>query len=453
MRSTTRMPSSSSGSRLGGSPPSSAAFAKSRPTTPPSGLWSGWGSWREHQPLIIVAGLMASTQSSWGSIVPVLPLHAQALGASLSAVGIVIGAFGLGRLVVNIPASRLCEFVDPRTVLLIASVANAILGGIAGMVGSVGHLVALRFLTGVAGGAAITAGSVLIAMIARYDSRAKSMSVLYTMQLAGSALGPGYGGIIASAFGARAAFWCSGALSVPFVAWALVSLPRSGRPLAPSSADDAGEHRVVSGALAAAYSVSFGLFFFRFGQQTLLPLLGDQEFGIGPASLGMALSVVAVLSIAATAAVGGLSDRIGRRVVIVPSLLGIAVASFGFAMAPNPAIFYFTMVVVGLLTSVNGSAPMAYLTDIVPSHRYARSIGMYRTFGDLACVLAPIIVATLLEAFGAVEAVLSLVVVVGATAGIFWYLAPETVSRSGRIESQRQADFGCSRPASESELA
>jgi MFS family permease len=62
--------------------------------------------------LFITCGLVAATQMTWGTVVPVLPVYAASFGASAGALGVVIAVFGIGRLLVNVPAGLLAERVD-----------------------------------------------------------------------------------------------------------------------------------------------------------------------------------------------------------------------------------------------------------------------------------------------------------------------------------------------------
>lgn len=381
--------------------------------------------------MLIVAGLVAATQMSWNSVVPVLPGFARSMGATLAQVGLVISAFGVGRLAVNLPAGRLCEVRNTRRILLWAVVANAVLGAVAGFSATFEQLLVLRLLTGVAGGAAITAGNVLIGTVAGAGSRARSLSVLQSMQLGSSALGPGLGGVVASVFGARAAFASSGAVALAFVAWAVVRLPDGGT--APRRMGERPSTSVVTAPFVAVCIVGFAVFFLRFGQQAILPVLGQEVFDVGPGALGVVLSAVGVANIALVAVVGGLSDRVGRRAVIIPSLAGTAVLALGYAVAPNAVAFYAVILAIGLLTAFNGPTPVAYLADVVPAVTYGRAVGAYRTFGDLASLAAPVALTTLLATSGVGATAILFSAVAGGAAAIFWWLAPETVATPPRL--------------------
>ncbi len=71
--------------------------------------------------LIIVCGLVALTQASWGLIVPVLPVYAKQFHASAAELGLVVSAFNIARLAVNIPAGFIADRLNRRAIVLIGA--------------------------------------------------------------------------------------------------------------------------------------------------------------------------------------------------------------------------------------------------------------------------------------------------------------------------------------------
>ena len=59
--------------------------------------------------VLALCALVAGTQMTWGLVVPVLPVYADRLGAGPAALGVVVAAFGLGRLVIDIPAGAVAH--------------------------------------------------------------------------------------------------------------------------------------------------------------------------------------------------------------------------------------------------------------------------------------------------------------------------------------------------------
>ena len=85
---------------------------------------------------------------------------------------------------------------------------------------------------------------------------------------------------------------------------------------------------------------------------------------------------------------GALSDRFGRRPVILLSCLGLGLDYFAMAWAPSLAILFATRVVSGI-TSASFAAAGAYIADVTPPEKRAASFGMMGAAWGLGFVLGP----------------------------------------------------------------
>jgi DHA1 family tetracycline resistance protein-like MFS transporter len=87
---------------------------------------------------------------------------------------------------------------------------------------------------------------------------------------------------------------------------------------------------------------------------------------------------------------GSLSDRFGRRPVILVSLLGSGLDYFLLAFAPNLAWFYVGRVIAGI-TSANFTAATAYIADISPPEKRAANFGLIGAAFGLGFILGPVL--------------------------------------------------------------
>jgi DHA1 family tetracycline resistance protein-like MFS transporter len=85
---------------------------------------------------------------------------------------------------------------------------------------------------------------------------------------------------------------------------------------------------------------------------------------------------------------GMLSDRFGRRPVILLSCLGLGLDYFAMAMAPNLAWLFVGRVVSGITAASIGAAG-AYIADVTPPEKRAASFGMLGAAWGLGFVLGP----------------------------------------------------------------
>jgi MFS family permease len=380
--------------------------------------------------LLLICGLVALTQASWGLAIPVLPVYARQFGASAAQLGVVISAFSVARLLVNIPAGLIADRMDRRLLVVSAVTGVGVVLACTSLANSLAMLIGLRLLLGLAGGVAITVGQSLLADLTEGGGRGQAMATLQAFQLAGGSLGPALGGVTAGLFGPRASFVLAGSVCLTVACWAAMRLPRRAARVAvdPQSATPI---RSLFGdrSFLASAGIGFTLFFVRFGgQQTLVALIAYTWVGLSTTVYGIALGAMTVLNLSMLRPVGRLSDR-SRKVPIAGSLVATGVGYLGFSQAHDTWIFFVALAVVGLANGFSGSVPAAYCADVLPPDRRGAGIGIYRSFGDLGGLIGPVAVGLTVDRFGLSVASLGTAALVTLAAGLFWLLARETVGR------------------------
>ena len=89
-------------------------------------------------------------------------------------------------------------------------------------------------------------------------------------------------------------------------------------------------------------------------------------------------------------ALGALSDRVGRRPVILISLLGSGLDYLAMALAPTLGWLFVTRVLNGL-TGASFSAASAYVADVTPPEKRAAGFGLIGAAFGLGFVIGPVI--------------------------------------------------------------
>lgn len=85
---------------------------------------------------------------------------------------------------------------------------------------------------------------------------------------------------------------------------------------------------------------------------------------------------------------GALSDRFGRRAVILSSLLGAALNYLLLAFAPNLAWLVVGRIIAGL-TGASFSAATAYIADVTPAEKRAAAFGLVGAAFGLGFIIGP----------------------------------------------------------------
>jgi DHA1 family tetracycline resistance protein-like MFS transporter len=96
----------------------------------------------------------------------------------------------------------------------------------------------------------------------------------------------------------------------------------------------------------------------------------------------------AVMQFFAMPVVGMLSDRFGRRPVILVSCIGLGLDYFLMALAPNVA-WLFVGRIIADITAANFSTAFAYIADVTPAEKRAGAFGLMGAAFGLGFVIGP----------------------------------------------------------------
>ncbi|MBP1853564.1 TCR/Tet family MFS transporter [Rhizobium halophytocola] len=133
-------------------------------------------------------------------------------------------------------------------------------------------------------------------------------------------------------------------------------------------------------------AVGIGLIF------PILPsLLQDVADGGNVATLiGTLTALYAAMQFLCAPVLGALSDRLGRRPVLLISLAGAAVNYLILAFAPSLWMLFVGRAIAGL-TSANMSVSMAYITDISREDERARRFGLTNAMFGMGFIIGPVL--------------------------------------------------------------
>ncbi|RDU96171.1 TCR/Tet family MFS transporter [Trinickia dinghuensis] len=105
---------------------------------------------------------------------------------------------------------------------------------------------------------------------------------------------------------------------------------------------------------------------------------------------GAMLAVHALMQFVFAPVLGVLSDRYGRRPVLLLSLAGTAADYLVMAFTPHVWLLFAGRAVAGL-TAANTAVAIAYIADITPEAERARRYGLFHAFYGAGFVLGPVI--------------------------------------------------------------
>lgn len=178
----------------------------------------------------------------------------------------------------------------------------------------------------------------------------------------------------------------------------------------------------------AFWSLVAVTFIDRLGGALIFPFFGlylTRRFGVGMTEVGMLFAAWSVSSLVGSSLGGALTDRIGRKRLLIFSLLSTSVGSVAMGLAGSLHGFLLTALVAGTLADTAGPAQQAMVADILPEEKRAQGYGILRVVFNLSVTLGPaiggLLVARSYLLLFVVDALISL-----AVAGIVVVALPET---------------------------
>ncbi len=156
---------------------------------------------------------------------------------------------------------------------------------------------------------------------------------------------------------------------------------------------------------------------------------------------GVLGSLYALMQFLFAPMLGSLSDRFGRRPVILISLFGSGVDLILLAYAPSLAWFFVGRLVSGL-TGANFGAAAAYIADITPPEKRAANFGLIGAAFGLGFVLGPALGGWLAESHGLRAPFLVAGALTLANVGFGLFVLPESL----RPENRRAFSWARSNP-------
>jgi MFS family permease len=128
--------------------------------------------------------------------------------------------------------------------------------------------------------------------------------------------------------------------------------------------------------------------------------LRAQDAGMLPALIPLAFFFFNLSSSIFSMPIGMLSDRIGRRPILISGFLLFAIIYFGFGIAKSVSWVWLLFVFYGLYYAFTEGIQKAYIADIVPEGQRGTAMGTYNAMTGLAALPASIIAGFLWQTYG-----------------------------------------------------
>jgi predicted MFS family arabinose efflux permease len=338
-----------------------------------------------------------------GSLAPLVPEFQGRLGLSITDVSVVMAAFGLARLCVDVPVASLAVRLGFRPLLLAGSALLVVAYGGSALAAGTGGLVAGQIGAGIGSALFHVTSLALLGAGSTPERSGRTMGRYFVATFGGLTVGGPLSGYVAARAGWR--FSLLAAAAAAGLAFALVALAlpagraageRAGHPAGPP-----GWRPVLHPRLWTVYMLHFTALFLWAGVRgTLWPTLAAAA-GLSVSAIGAALGVGSLLSLGALHLAGSAADRWGKRPVIA---LGLAASAIGVGLLAAPGderLLLASLALQDLGQGFMAANATALLADVLRGPGIGLATGVMRLTGDVGWLVGPLALGGLTGWWGA----------------------------------------------------
>ena len=411
-----------------------------------------------------------------GAIIPIIPIAADSLGASLAIAGFVASLILVGELIGDVPSGVVVARIGERNAMIGAAVVSVV-GLLVCTVAPNPLVLALGvFLVGLSTAVFALARHAYMTTAIPLRIRARALSSLGGVFRFGYFVGPFLAaGVIHLTGTTQSAFWvhvvcCLGAAVVLLVirdpATGVRGLQRPTRASRATATDPATATDATTATDAATPAAlegeqfvkeeSQGLFqtirahhrvlvrlgsgaaligAMRAGRQVILPLWAV-SVGLDDSTAALVIGIAGAVDFALFYTSGQIMDRWGRLASALPCMLGLSICYFLLAWSDHldarVGWFIAVAMAMSLANGVGSGILMTLGADLAPADRPAPFLGAWRFTGDLGSAAAPLVISgvTALATIAVASGVMGVLGLVGA--GILLRYVPRYLPRTLR---------------------
>ena len=141
------------------------------------------------------------------------------------------------------------------------------------------------------------------------------------------------------------------------------------------------------------YILTFVLFVVMLGYGIIIPILPFyiESMGAGGTELGLLVASYAVMRLIFGPIWGSLSDRIGRKPVLLVGILGYAVTMVWFGLATRLWMLFAARILSGVLSSATAPTTMAFIGDSTSEKERGGGMGLLGAAGGIGTIVGPVL--------------------------------------------------------------
>ena len=341
------------------------------------------------------------TDVSTEIVYPLLPVFlTTVLGASMAFVGLVEGIAESTASLLKVASGWWSDRVLKRKPLMIAGYGlSALTRPLMALAATGGQVLGARFIDRIGKGIRTSPRDALLASSVDPAQRGAAFGVQRAMDNAGAVVGPliAWSALHWLTSDFRVLFWIA---TVPMIG-AMGVLIFGAREQAATPRHASVDTSIPFAATPAFKSYLGAVLLFTLGNSSdAFLLLRAQQLGISTSSLPLLWMALNLVKSASSYPAGLLSDRIGRRGLILGGWCVYAAVYAGFGLASQPWHIWALFVAYGLFYGMTESAERAFVADLFPATQHGRAFGVFNFVTGIGALPSSLLMGALWTAFG-----------------------------------------------------
>lgn len=352
------------------------------------------GRRRRISPTVVVLGIVSLlTDVSSEGIYPLIPIFlTNVLHAQVAAVGLIEGIAESTASILRIFSGWLSDkFGDRKWITVIGYGLSSISKPLFAISQSWPQVLSIRFADRVGKGIRSAPRDALIADVTPPESRGLSFGFHRAMDTVGAVTGPllAFWLLRSLHLGFRPIFWLS-AIPAVLAVVILIAFVRSDKPIGQPK-------QALPRIRFNVFSRQFKMFLlvvtlFSLGNSSdVFLILRARNVGISTENILLIYVLFNSVSALMCTHAGDLSDRLGRRNVLLAGFLVFAGVYAGFAVVRNPSAVWGLFAVYGAYAALTAGVQKAFATDLVCASMRGTGLGAYQTLTGVALLPASLI--------------------------------------------------------------
>ena len=348
---------------------------------------------------------------SFGSTLlePVLPIYGETFGVSMTSVALLFAVYSMTWAILQIFTGRLSDIFGRKPLIVLGWTLYGISSVLCPSALDFNQFLTLRILQGF-GTALWGPASVALAVDLFSVKRGKGIGLYRSTQNFGGVIGPTIGGLLAGILYLTAPFYFTGILA--FSAALLVLFGVSEPTFKKKNETDRKSYsQRIMDIWGDVRSLLIGNRTFLF--LCMVGLIGEacfaslalvpnyaKELGASELEIGFLLTAYSLAFVILQTFIGMLSDRIGRKPVLLLGALGGAIAFYTFALTDSVYHLILIMIVLGITLGSVYTISTTAASDLIPSAERGTLLGTFDAIIDFGFIIGPLYSGLATDKFG-----------------------------------------------------